>query len=120
METPTQSDPATEKQYAIFSHLMPLAGSLLAGFGMLLAPLIWWVLMKDKSPAVAQHGKEVLNVVISFAIYYAACIPLMIVLIGFPLAVALAITQLVLLIIGTIKASEGSLYKYPLILRLVK
>jgi len=103
----------------VLTHLMPLAGAVIPGIGFL-APLIWWLLMKDKSAELNIHGKEVLNFVISLALYSVVAGMLVFVIIGIFLLFALGIAGLVLMIMGAIKASKGELYHYPFILRLIK
>lgn len=115
-----QTPDSNEKTYAIISHLTPLAGCIIPGVGFIFGPILWWVLMKDKSPAADLHGKEVLNFSISYFIYLCTAVLLIFVLIGIPLLILLSIAALVFIIIGTIKAAGGELYRYPLILRLLK
>ena len=99
---------------------MPLASFVLPAFGLILGPLIWWVLMKDKSPAAREHGGEVLNFAISYFIYITISTLLAFVLIGIPLLILLSVAMIVFIIIGTIQASDGKLYRYPLIIRFIK
>jgi len=53
-------------------------------------------------------------------IYGVICIPLMFVVIGFLLGLALLIADVVFIIIAAMKANEGALYRYPLTIRLIK
>jgi uncharacterized Tic20 family protein len=79
-----------------------------------------WLLKKDVHPFVDDQGKEALNFQITMTIAVVISAFLMIVLIGIVLLPAVIITDVVLTIIGTIKANEGVAYRYPFALRLIK
>ena len=117
----TQSmNPENEKLVTVLTHITPLAGFFFPALGMLLGPLIWWAIMKDKSDALHSHTTEVLNLAISYTIYTFVCIPLVFILIGIPLLITLVLGMIVCIIIGAIKAAEGQLFRYPLIIRFLK
>jgi uncharacterized Tic20 family protein len=77
-------------------------------------------LKKDQFPLVDDQGKESLNAQISFTLYFLISIPLCFLLIGIPLAIAIWIFDLVVVIVAAIKAYDGERYRYPLIIRFVK
>jgi uncharacterized Tic20 family protein len=99
-----------ERTFAILSHILTLVAPIIA-------PLIIYFIKKDESKYVAYHAKESLNFQITVMI---AAFVLLITIIGILLLWIVAIGALVLVIIATIKASEGKLYKYPLSIRLIK
>jgi uncharacterized protein len=107
---PVISPTSDEKTLAILSHVLTLA----VGF---IAPLIIYLIKKDESSFVTYHAKESLNFQITIFIIIVA---LFITIIGILLAWVIGIVALVLVIMATIKASEGKLYKYPFSLRLIK
>ncbi len=109
---------AEERQWAMFAHLSALAG-LVIPFGSILGPLVIWLIKKDTMPFVNDQGKEALNFNITAAIAAIVSWVLIFVLIGFLLLPALVIAWLVFVILGTIKANEGTAYRYPFTLRLV-
>src|SRR6478672_4407407 len=109
-EVPLFTPTSDEKTMALLAHVLTLA----AGF---IAPLIIYLVKKDESSFVAAHAKESLNFQITLFI---AIIILFITIIGVVLVWIVGILALVLVIIATLKASEGKLYKYPLNIRLVK
>jgi uncharacterized protein len=121
---PPPSDPVTvgpsaeERQWAMFAHLSALAG-LVMPFGSIIGPLVIWLIKKDTMPFVNDQGKEALNFNITIAIATVVCWILCIVLIGFLLLAVLVVLWLVFVIVGTIRANEGTLYRYPFALRLV-
>ena len=118
METPPLTDAApahkgSDKIWSMLSHL-----SALLGVGFVL-PLVVYLAMRNESEFVATNAREALNFHISVLIYGLCCLPLIFILIGIPLLIALGLGSLVLAIIATIKASNGLHYRYPLTLRLV-
>lgn len=102
-------------------HLAGFSGYL-TGVGWILGPLIVWLLKRSEMPSVDAHGKEALNLQISVLIYALVLVVLGFLTcgVGFFLLILLGIAQIVLMIIGAIKAANGELYRYPLTIRLVK
>lgn len=112
---PTQE----ERVWALVAHLSAFSGHLIP-FGHIVGPLIVWLAKRDSSAFVAEHARESLNAQISFTLYVAVCVPLFLVLIGIPLAIALWVADVVVVIVAAIAAYDGKPYRYPFILRLVK
>lgn len=108
-----------ERQWAMICHLSALSGYIIP-FGNLIVPAVIWSMKKTEFPMVDEHGKEVVNFQISFTIWMIIAGILIFLLIGIPLLIALAVGQLVLIIIGAIKADSGELYHYPLTVRFIK
>lgn len=104
---------STDKLWAILSHLSGFIGAPL------LLPLIVYLVMKQDSAYVRANAREALNFHLSLLIYSLACIPLLFVLVGIPLLIALAIGSFILAIIAAIKASDGECYLYPLTIRFI-
>lgn len=110
-----------ERMWAMFCHLGALSGYVVpVPFAGVIGPLVVWLLKRDEFPLVADQGRESVNFQISMAIYTLATIPFVFILIGIPILIALAIFDLVCVIIATIKANEGVQYRYPLCIRLIK
>lgn len=105
--------------YCMIMHLSQFAGFIfpLGGF---IAPVILWLLNKEKHPQVDAHGKVIINWTLSFLIYGGICTALMILLIGFPLMVALAVLSVIFIIAGAMKASSGILWPYPFSIEFLK
>ena len=106
--------------WGMICHLAALAGFVGIPLRNVLGPLIVWLIKREEFPLVADQGKESLNFQISMTIYGVICIPLMFVVIGFLLGLALLIADVVFIIIAAMKANEGALYRYPLTIRLIK
>jgi len=102
-----------ERMWAMLAHL----SGIILGF---IGPLIVWLIKKEESPLVNEHGKEALNFQISILIYMLICVALMFACIGFFLAPALYVYDIVMCIIAGLKANQGESYRYPLTIRLIK
>ena len=107
---PTTSD---ERTLAILSHVL----TFVAGF---IAPLIIWLVKKEESSFVSENAKESLNFQITLLLAMMVCGLLMFVVIGIFLLPVVGLVALVLVIIATIRSSEGKIYRYPFSLRLIK
>jgi uncharacterized Tic20 family protein len=103
----------SDKLLAILCHV-----SLFLGVGFIL-PLIVYLVKRDESPFIAAHAKEVLNFHISLLIYSICNIPLLFLLIGFPIYIVLALMAFICAIVAAIRASEGGFYFYPLTIRFI-
>lgn len=102
--------------FMMLTHLSAFAG-LFIPFGNILGPFVVWIIKKDQMPEVDAHGKESMNFQISTTIYAVVFGILSFVLIGLPFLIGLAIFWLVMVIMTSVKANEGLLYKYPLTIR---
>ncbi len=61
--------PEADRTPAVLTHLSPLAGFLLPTLGNVLGPLVAWLALRDRSPALDQQGKEALNFQLSMWVY---------------------------------------------------
>lgn len=121
MNQPTPISPsAEERNWGVLCHLSALLGVLAWGIGIVLGPLIVWLIKKDEMPFVNDQGKEALNFQITVLLASVVCTVLMLVAIGFLLLAILWIADLVFMILAAVKASEGVAYRYPVSLRLIR
>lgn len=118
METPASA--SNVRTWCVLCHAAALAGIFLHFVGHLFGPLIVWLLKRHESPEIDAHGKESVNFQISMLIYNIIAGILCLVLIGFLLLVVLWILNTVLVIIASIQASEGKLFRYPMTIRFIK
>jgi uncharacterized Tic20 family protein len=109
-ETPLIPPTSDEKTMALLSHILTFIFPILA-------PLVIYLVKKDESEFVASHAKESLNFQITMFI---VCVILIISVIGLLLLWVVGIIVAVLVIVATIRASEGKLYKYPVNIRFIK
>ncbi|MFN8742312.1 MAG: DUF4870 domain-containing protein [Pirellula sp.] len=100
-------------------HLSVFLGYVIP-FGGLIAPILIWQLKKEQFPDLDQHGKMVVNFIISMLIYSVIAFVLTFVVIGIFIGIALMVIGVAYPIIGAIKANNGEFWKYPLILQLLK
>ncbi len=107
-----------ERGYCTLLHISQFAGIIIpfAGFVM---PIVMWLMGKDDSSMVDQHGRMVINWMISFLIWCAVSGVLVIIGIGLVGLIVLAILNLIFVIKGAIKANDGELYKYPLTINIL-
>lgn len=121
MSIPAPSTPSdSERTWAILAHALTLAGGLLGGMPAFVAPLVIYLIYRDRSAYVAHHAREALNFSISFLIYGVISAILLIVIIGFLLLPAVAIAFFILAILAMAAASRNEWYRYPFVLRLVR
>jgi uncharacterized Tic20 family protein len=112
---------AEERNWAMGCHLAAFSGYMGIPFGHVLGPLLVWVIKRDTSAFINEHGKEALNYNISISIYFTVCVFLFFTIVGIPLAImggiTLAIADVILRIIAALKASNGEHYSYPMTIR---
>jgi uncharacterized Tic20 family protein len=116
---PINPDEQQARQWAMFLHLSQLAGYIIPLVG-LIAPIIIWQTKKEEYPILDEHGKAVVNWIISELIYGAICSVLLFVVIGFPMLMILGILAVVFPIIGGLKANNGELWHYPMTINIIK
>ena len=123
-ETPQPVQPiptkTNENIWPIFCHLSGLLFYMGIPFGNILGPLVIWLIKKDEIPQLNAHGKAALNFQISITIYFIACIPLVLIVIGIFGMIALGILNVIFIIIATVKAADGEVYDYPLSIKFIK
>ncbi len=108
-----------ELMWSTFAHLGFLAG-LVIPFGNVVAPLVIWLVFKDRSAYIDYHGKEALNFQITVTIALIASGILVLLLIGIFLLIAVAILALVLSVVAAVKANNGEYYEYPFSIRFIR
>ena len=105
------------RNWNILCHASALLGVFFHFPGHLIGPLIVWLAKRDDSPQIDAHGKESLNFQLSMTLYGIVAGILCFVLIGIPLLIALLIADVVLVIIASVEANQGHLYRYPITIR---
>ncbi len=115
--------PAEERNWAMLCHLSALLGFVLVPSANVFAPLIVWLLKKNDSAFIDEHGRESLNFHISLWIYGLISSLLWFTIILIPLVLliwaAIYLGGLIYSIIAGLKASNGEHFRYPLTLRLI-
>jgi uncharacterized protein len=109
----------TERNWAMLCHLSAFAGFFFP-FGGIIGPLICWLSRKDDSDWVNINGRNSLNFQLSMLLYIVLAIPLCFILIGIPIIMLLGTLKVICIIIASVKASKGELFRYPLVIPFIQ
>lgn len=118
-QPPVSASPpsANVRTWTVLCHASALLGVFFHFMGHLLGPLIVWLAKRHESAEIDAHGKEALNFQLSMLIYDAVAAVLCVVLIGIPILILLWIMNTIFVIIASLQASDGKLYRYPITIR---
>ena len=120
METPnTEFWGMNEKSFITLMHLSQFAGFIIPFAGLAL-PIIMWVMNKDKSEKIDEHGKNILNWIISASIYAIVSSILILILVGIFLLIGIGILAIVFPILAVMKWNKDETWKYPLTITFIK
>jgi len=103
----------TERNWAMLCHLSAFAGFFFP-FGGIIGPLICWLSKRDESNWVNLNGRSSMNFQLSMLLYIVLAVPLCFIIIGFPIIGALMTLKVVCMIIASVKAAKGEMFRYPL------
>jgi len=107
-----------ERTWGVLAHAGGFAG-LAVPFGNVVAPLVVWLAYKEESRFVDENGVRALNFQVTWSIILLVTALSVLIAVGvvlFPLAL---LAWLILTVLGTVKASEGEVYDYPLTVQFV-
>ena len=111
---------ADEKLWGMLAHLLTLLGYIVT-LGQYIAPLVIYLVYKDRSQFVAFHALQalffqLLALAVGIALVLFSIVTLGLgVLLAVPLGIALAIAVLVYTIIAAIQANNGVWYELPIV-----
>lgn len=108
-----------EKQWGMYAHLAAFS-TFVIPFGSIIGPLIVYLTKKDEYEFVNDQGKEVLNFQITWSIILMISALMIFVGIGILMLIGFGIAWLILVIVGTVAASNGQYYRYPLTIRFLQ
>lgn len=94
-------------------HLSSFAGCFIP-FGGIIGPLVCWLSRKDESDWININGRNSLNFQLSMLLYMAIAFPLCFIIVGIPIEIALGILETVCIIIASVKAANGEIFRYPI------
>lgn len=113
-----------ERGWAIAAHLSTMAGTAIP-CGNILAPLVIWLIHRDKSSFVSKHAWEAVAFQIGVALAIIVLVLFAFVTFGPGIVLALfgifalLIADMVYMILASIRASERKIWEYPLTTRFV-
>lgn len=105
-----------ERTYAMFTHL-----SLVTVYALVpvIPALVMWLIKRDRSPFVDDHGREAVNFQISLVLYTLLSGLLVLCGISFILMAAVHVLGIVGMILASIAANKGEYYRYPACIRFI-
>ena len=104
--------PDDEKLWSILVHI----GGIVFGF---IAPLIGYLVLKDRGPFVREHTAAALNFQLTMLIGYLIGAVTVLLVIGIFILLAVWVLTLVFGILAAVAANQGRYYTYPLSIRFV-
>lgn len=110
----------SERLYATCIHLTLLAYPIMP-FVIVLAPLVMWLVRRNDSPFIDDHGRETVNFHLSLVLYALAIGPVALVTCGLGAVLWLAVYALGLvgMVLAAVAAHRGEYFRYPATLRLL-
>lgn len=127
---PTAPAPMLESEartWAMLAHIIAAVASVVsAGTIAFVAPLIIWLLYKDRSALVGHHGKQNLNLQITSVVLGVGAVLIGVVTLGFGFIITLplwglyVLYALVISIVAGVKAYNGEYYSIPLAIPFIK
>ena len=108
-----------ERTYSLFMHLGPFAGLVFAP--LYFGTLVMWLIKRDESAFIDDHGREALNFQISFILLHLILIPISILTLGLGVLLypTLWIVAVIAVIRGAIASGNGEYFRYPVTFRLI-
>ncbi len=103
---------ADQRLWGMLAHLFAL-------FAGLVAPLVIYLVVRDRGAYVRRQSANALNIDITLLIAVLVSLPLMLVLVGFVTFFGALVYAFVLHIIGAVKANAGEAWDPPLVPRLL-
>ncbi|ROP63954.1 DUF4870 domain-containing protein [Curtobacterium sp. PhB115] len=110
---PKPMSPEDQRLWATLTHI----GGIFFNF---VAPLVAYLVLRDRGGFIREHTRAALNFHITMAIAYVVSGILTIVLIGLFLLPAIAIVTIVFGILAAVAANSGQFYRYPLTIEFIK
>ena len=107
-----------DRVVAVLAHLSPIIAAIVsAGALSFLGPLILWFIYKDRSPLVRNASATSFNFHITVWACWIVAWILAFTIVGLPISIVLwvvpGVAQIVLSIIGALRAWNGEIYRYP-------
>jgi uncharacterized Tic20 family protein len=110
----------TVRNWAMGCHMIALVGLLGNGIGLVVGPIILWLIKREDHPFIDEQGKEAVNFQITMCIALFVSALLIFVAIGIVLLPILGLVDVVLTIVAGLKAANGEHFRYPFAIRFIK
>ncbi|MFJ4073811.1 MULTISPECIES: DUF4870 domain-containing protein [unclassified Curtobacterium] len=110
---PQPMSPEDQRLWATLTHI----GGIFFNF---VAPLVAYLVLRDRGGFIREHTRVALNFHITVAIAYVACGVLSVVVIGLVLFPIVAVLTVVFGILAAVAANRGQFYRYPLSIEFIK
>ena len=117
--TENDSSSPEDRNWCMFIHLSQFCNYIIPITG-LIAPLILWLMKKDRSALIDLHGRIVMNWIITEFILAIVFVILCFVLVGIPLLLGLLVVSFVFPILGAVKVQNGETWIYPFSFKFLK
>ena len=105
---------STDRNFAMWMHVSVLLAFLVLWIFAGVVPLILWLISRDRSPFIDDHGREVVNMSITGVIVLVVG---MVTGIGMLIVPIWVIIALIGVIRGAVAASNGEYFRYPMTIR---
>jgi uncharacterized Tic20 family protein len=99
-----------DRNYVVALHLSPLAFLWVGPFALII-PLVMWLVKKDESRFINDHGRETVNFLLTWALLSTVLVWTIVV------PIALTVVAIVSVIRGSIAASRREYFRYPMTIR---
>jgi hypothetical protein len=109
-----------ERRWASFCHLAAFAAFLIPVAGLVIGPLVMWLLGREKSSFVHEEGMKAVNFQISVFVYLLLGLVLTRVYIGYLWLFVVFCLDLVCVVAASIKANNSEDFRYPVSIQFVK
>jgi uncharacterized protein len=110
----------SDQTYCMFMHLSILAWFILPVLAVVI-PLVMWLVRRDDSRFIDDHGRETVNFHISFLLYSAILVMLFwLPCIAIPGLLVLAVLVVIASVLASVAASRGEFYRYPMCIRIIR
>jgi len=113
---PAETSTPNERSTAAAMHLLAFCG-LAIPFANIFAPLVLWISKKDSSRFLDDQGRESISFNVTMTGAMAIALLLTPVFVGFLLVPVVALLWFTLTIVAAVAASGGTVYRYPLCIR---
>lgn len=102
-----------ENLYLLLMHLSQFVSAFIV-------PLVMWLIGKDENQRVDWHGKEIMNFIITYALWFIVGIVTIPLIVGIVILSIWGVAITIFIIIASVKAYNGEDWRYPLTIKFLK